>query len=227
MRGQVMMRSNLFAPIRPRRIKVGLIVYLAVTYSLSWGSAFAVKGMLGDLKAPIIFSLFVSSLGYLISTGWQPLLAVWLVRRFVDPEYDSEGRFRSVNDAIWTAALVLPFALILLAMVLTFLTPSLFSATGSRADRLAPGVTPDSALSASMLVWTAMVVVWMQTVAEEVGWRGYFLVKLMQLNGPRAGLALHGVVWGLWYAPLVLVGAGASSESALAGLGFVVTCCLL
>lgn len=40
---------------------------------------------------------------------------------------------------------------------------------------------------------------------EEFGWRGYLLPKLMPLGKTRAYLIL-GVIWGLWHAPLVLIG---------------------
>ncbi len=40
---------------------------------------------------------------------------------------------------------------------------------------------------------------------EELGWRGYLLPKLMPLGKAKAYLLL-GVIWGLWHAPLVLIG---------------------
>ena len=40
---------------------------------------------------------------------------------------------------------------------------------------------------------------------EELGWRGYLLPKLMPLGKARAYL-LVGLIWGLWHAPVVLVG---------------------
>ena len=40
---------------------------------------------------------------------------------------------------------------------------------------------------------------------EEFGWRGYLLPKLMPLGKVRAYILL-GVIWGLWHAPLILVG---------------------
>ena len=40
---------------------------------------------------------------------------------------------------------------------------------------------------------------------EEFGWRGYLLPKLMPLGKFKAYL-IGGVLWGLWHAPLILVG---------------------
>jgi membrane protease YdiL (CAAX protease family) len=42
-------------------------------------------------------------------------------------------------------------------------------------------------------------------LGEELGWRGWLLPKLMPLGTFRA-LLLSGVIWGLWHAPLVLLG---------------------
>jgi hypothetical protein len=40
---------------------------------------------------------------------------------------------------------------------------------------------------------------------EEFGWRGYLLPKLMPLGKPRAYILL-GIIWGMWHAPLIVVG---------------------
>ncbi len=42
-------------------------------------------------------------------------------------------------------------------------------------------------------------------LGEELGWRGFLLPRLMPLGKWKA-YAILGVVWGLWHAPLVLVG---------------------
>jgi membrane protease YdiL (CAAX protease family) len=40
---------------------------------------------------------------------------------------------------------------------------------------------------------------------EEFGWRGYLLPKLLPL-GTKKALLLSGLIWGLWHAPIVLMG---------------------
>ncbi|MFZ4893532.1 CPBP family intramembrane glutamic endopeptidase [Plantibacter sp. Mn2098] len=42
-------------------------------------------------------------------------------------------------------------------------------------------------------------------LGEELGWRGYLLPKLLPLGNVRA-ILISGVVWGLWHAPLILLG---------------------
>lgn len=42
-------------------------------------------------------------------------------------------------------------------------------------------------------------------LGEEIGWRGYLLPRLMPLGKAKAYVAL-GAIWGLWHAPLILVG---------------------
>jgi uncharacterized protein len=43
------------------------------------------------------------------------------------------------------------------------------------------------------------------TFGEELGWRGYLLPRLLPLGQWRA-LVLCGALWGLWHAPLILLG---------------------
>ncbi len=56
---------------------------------------------------------------------------------------------------------------------------------------------------------------------EELGWRGYLLPKLLPL-GERKALTIHGVIWGLWHVPLVLLaGFGSYSNPWLGSVLFV------
>lgn len=42
-------------------------------------------------------------------------------------------------------------------------------------------------------------------LGEEIGWRGWLLPRLLPL-GPWTAIAVSGVIWGLWHAPVILQG---------------------
>lgn len=44
------------------------------------------------------------------------------------------------------------------------------------------------------------------TLGEELGWRGYMMPKLEELMGTPSALIVGGVIWGLWHAPMVILG---------------------
>lgn len=54
-------------------------------------------------------------------------------------------------------------------------------------------------------VVTGAVINTIPALGEELGWRGWLLPKLMPL-GPVPVILVSGVIWGLWHAPLVLLG---------------------
>lgn len=42
-------------------------------------------------------------------------------------------------------------------------------------------------------------------IGEEIGWRGWLLPKLLRF-GPWSAILLSGLIWGLWHAPVILLG---------------------
>jgi membrane protease YdiL (CAAX protease family) len=62
-------------------------------------------------------------------------------------------------------------------------------------------------------------------LGEEVGWRGWLLPRLMPL-GPWRALMVTGVVWGLWHAPLILLGYN-FGRPGIDGLAMMVVGCVL
>lgn len=61
-----------------------------------------------------------------------------------------------------------------------------------------------SALIFAFTIFLSPVFNFVPSLGEELGWRGYLLPKLMPLGTTRA-LLLHGVIWGLWHVPFVLL----------------------
>jgi membrane protease YdiL (CAAX protease family) len=61
---------------------------------------------------------------------------------------------------------------------------------------------------------------------EEWGWRGYLLPQLLPLGQWRA-LLISGPIWGLWHAPIILLGFDYPQHHFLGVLCIVITCTLI
>lgn len=55
------------------------------------------------------------------------------------------------------------------------------------------------------VVIAAVFVNLLPALGEEIGWRGWLLPKLLPL-GPWPAILLSGIIWGLWHAPVILLG---------------------
>jgi membrane protease YdiL (CAAX protease family) len=63
-------------------------------------------------------------------------------------------------------------------------------------------------------------------MGEELGWRGFFLPRLLPLGQWKA-ILLSGAIWGIWHAPVILQGHNYPSAPVLGTLMMVVACVLL
>jgi membrane protease YdiL (CAAX protease family) len=63
-------------------------------------------------------------------------------------------------------------------------------------------------------------------LGEEIGWRGYLQQRLLPLGQWRAVL-LTGVAWGLWHAPVILLGYNYPGYQPALALAFMVVFCTL
>ncbi|NLK86121.1 MAG: CPBP family intramembrane metalloprotease [Clostridiaceae bacterium] len=111
---------------------------------------------------------------------------------------------------IWFA----PAVLLLLSMAVYFLIfpgqfdPDLTILQQAAASGNAGGLTAGMLLliSALQIVVIGPIVNIIPTMGEELGWRGYLLPKLRTLMSDRKALVLTGVIWGLWHAPVIVMG---------------------
>lgn len=211
-----------------------VFAFLLVTLGASWAAALTIFWMVPDVgERPIVTQLFSTSLVYAMTMGWQPLLGLWVMRRCAraHPSASLEGKTVSLAPC---APYVLAIGLVALSGLFTWL---LCLAVGSElpglhgnVERHLPQEVPTWAAVASLLLALVATVslLAVQTTVEEVGWRGFFLDCMRQSLGEDLGLWVHGVVWGLWYAPVVVIATQGHGGSGLArGAVAVLSCTLL
>ncbi|TGD30068.1 CPBP family intramembrane metalloprotease [Brevibacterium sp. S22] len=76
-----------------------------------------------------------------------------------------------------------------------------------------------------LLMLVSSVVTAFVTIGEEFGWRGWLLTSLRPL-GTWPALLIVGAVWGLWHAPLILLGYNFGRPD-ITGLGLMVGGCIM
>lgn len=216
----------------------GVVGYLLLVNALSWLTAMllALVGAWGGAASAFPTRILAACFLYFLVTGWQPLMAASFARKWLEPPRGLDEGWRPSPPRFLVLAWLGALALIVMAALLAWAGAYLGLFDGPSALPPAAGVEPGGGgrgaplmLGVLLVSFTLMVSgVWLQCLAEEVGWRGYLLTRLVTRLGGRLGLVIHGLAWGLWYAPLVVVLAqGSSRRESLVGLGFVVTCVLL
>jgi len=186
--------------------------------------------------APLLTRLLAASALYAGMMGWQPLLAAWVVRRWLDPpEYLDQGLKPAPFRTLLLAGVAALLVVVVAAAIAWFagllgapVSESLHGGGEPELAELAIEVPSPWIIAGLVLAFlVTLCLLGVQALNEEVGWRGYFLSRLMQRIGPWRGLFVHGFVWGLWYAPFFLLANGGLTQSVLRSASFVVTCAML
>ncbi len=150
--------------------------------------------MLTPATATLLISMFhpatrsAAALGLRFSRSWLPWVVAWV--------------------AIPLFCLGAP----LVGWLLGLYTPDLGELSGFRAlvasstgIQLSFEQARTAAISQLLLLPLAPIVNAPLAFGEELGWRGYLLPRLQSL-GALPALLVSGIVWGLWHAPIVLLG---------------------
>ncbi len=211
----------------------GTAAYLGLTFSLAWVPAVLLYEAWNGISGLFPTRLLGASAFYVLTMGWQPFLAVWVVRRWIDPPGYLDHGLRPVPRALLPLGTAVPLVFTAASMLVAWLAELLdlvvAPSTGSSAEPEVSFHSPSVGAAVALTVAFActVVLISVQAFSEEFGWRGYFLIRLMQWLGAWPGLLLHGLVWGVWYAPVVLLAAGDPASAPTRGVRFVVTCALL
>jgi membrane protease YdiL (CAAX protease family) len=191
-------------------------LFTALVLLLAW--AVAMPLWIGDLASQPIATVFVSAM------MWTPALATLIVVLVMKVPRRDVWRFlgvwplrpvgRTIGFAV--AALLGPIVITLLVVAVSawfgLVELDLVHFSGFAEQLAAAGVDP-SALPLGTVVLTQLIAVPFAAVipnallafGEEVGWRGWLLAALRPW-GTWPALLFSGVIWGLWHAPVTLLG---------------------
>jgi uncharacterized protein len=187
--------------------KKGLIWFLLLTFGSTYAVEFAMmfKG--------ISFMGMPSIAGQFIVAGvmFFPGIAAFIVRRFITQEgfKDAGLKIGKVKNYLQPYLLIPLIFAVVYGFTWIFIQKPDFSLQGFINQY---GLTklpfPSGLFILGVIVSSLTFAPFLNAIpafGEEFGWRGYLLPKLLPL-GTKKALILSGLIWGLWHAPLILMG---------------------
>ena len=193
---------------------VGVFLLVSFGAALLLDCVVAATGGLGTPQAKGVLTLRM----------FTPALASWVVCRFIthEPWLRESGLARRSPSSGWLR--ILGFATIgvgvvvaALALLLTLVIGAgwfspdwVLTSFANNLRGIAPGGPPPPVaviwvLAVVANVFAAYTVNGLVALGEETGWRGWLQSALEPL-GRGWGIVLTGVIWGLWHAPLIVMG---------------------
>jgi uncharacterized protein len=210
-----------------RKDLVGVTLFVLLTFGLSWTVVpLFDQGWWTSSSVPV--RLLGVVLPYAVTMGWQPLAAVFLVRAYVDSDEVIDAGLRPSLPRYMALATLGSLGLLGVASVIKWqATNHLVPWSGSLGSSARVTLPMVDALAGVAIMAFTMLLIWAQSIAEEVGFRGYLLPRSMLLFGAWPGLILHAILWGVWYAPLLLLSRNNLCGGVVAGATLTITCVLL
>jgi len=230
-------RPDTITPAAPRTSHV--LLFVGMTFGLAW--LVALPLWLGDGLASPWFPLV--SVGTMLTPTIAALVMVLLIEHPASKARALGLRpLRPVRRLVVYSALgvLVPIALVLIALpvgALLGVFPADFANLSGFREELArqlaaagqasPPVPVEAIVAVQLLsLPLAAVINLLPALGEEVGWRGWLLPRLLHL-GPVRAILISGVVWGLWHAPVILLGYNYPDAPGWLGLTAMVGMCIL
>lgn len=196
----------------PRRPVAGVLLYLLVAFGLAW----AIE--LGPVRTLTYAPGKPSVMLWLVGVMFTPSVAA-VAARLVEKRGFADARLRWGRGRYHLVAWLLPFLLGVVSYLVTVAIGAGQADMSGRAllerlpepERMAaeaqagvfgpwlPLIAMLSALTSGVLITSVA------AFGEEFGWRGYLQPRLSHL-GKVPAMALVGLIWGLWHAPIIMQG---------------------
>lgn len=213
-----------------------IAVFLAVAFGGAWLVALPLWLSGEGLATP-------GATIYLVAMMFTPAIAALVahrvdrVGRFVDattlkPRLPFHRWLRYAGIA-WLAPIAVTLLAVLVSAAFGFFRFDLVEFSG--AEQLIAELTggADIGMPISMLVMMQLATMFISpalnvipAMGEELGWRGFLQTRLLPL-GQWPAVIITGVVWGLWHAPVILLGYNYPGQHPVVALLLMVVFCVL
>ena len=214
-------------------------LFLILTFVISFSMAAAYQLLTGGAVGTISYTILGATYMFV------PALSVVIVKKLIFKEKlhsDMQISFK-INKWFFAAWLIMPLsAFLTLGVSLLFPGVSYNPDMTGLAERFASMTSPEQLEEmkvqlATLPVSPIWLILLMGLVAgitvnglaaygEELGWRGFLLYQFRTMNFMKASL-LIGSIWGIWHAPLILMGHNYPQHPQIGVVMMTVLCVLL
>lgn len=194
-----------------------------------------------DLKHVIVFCIIVFTITYLLefwlwlSGGLKasfatvvlmgamyiPLISAVIVVKFIEHESLRKYGISKGKLKYYIYSLIYPLAVIALGLIfVAILGTTEIDFTLSKYKGMFPSF-PSFEIPIYLIIINlalAPFINFIPSLGEEYGWRGFLQPKLIEKYSLLKGLLLTGIIWGLWHAPVILMGYNYPSHPNLIGV---------
>lgn len=216
-------------------MKRPLLIFVVLAFALSWAAALPLW-FAGGLSSPLMqplgaLMMFTPSLG---------VLGVWAVKRTPFRQWAREtgltlgerrGRTAVLVLTAWLGVPLLVFLAMGISAAVGLVTLDLEHLSLLRAGLESSGggqapadLTTLAIVQVVLAVVAGPVLNAIPVLGEEWGWRGWLVPRLVGKDGVLAGLLLSGFIWGIWHAPLTMLGYNYPRLGSWAALVFIAFC---
>ena len=200
-----------------------LVIYLVITFGLTWGLLIPAGFALGTFQSGENSSMLM--MGLIALSMFFPLVGALVANFACKPEERIDLGWRpriGQNVRYYLVAWFLPAGIALVGGLAFFaLNPQWFDPTmqsyiestaasaGLPAEQLTANMPPVPVMIAAVLAASLTIAPFVNMIpafGEELGWRGMLFPTLAERMSERNAALVSGVIWGLWHAPAIAMG---------------------
>lgn len=189
--------------------KKRIVIFLALTVVISWAVFLLIplSGMTYGNGMSVVILTLAMFMPALCSILTRLITKEGFKTMYLNPHFKGHIRHYLLIYFGPTLLLFLSGAIYFLLFPAAFDPEfTVFKQAAAVAGTLGVSVVSLLLISAVQVIVIGPVINIIPTLGEELGWRGYLLPKLRTFLSDRSALALTGVIWGLWHAPIIWMG---------------------